>query len=213
MGRILGVFDGAYVVNRDEDTERMRRTQERLDLVGIPFSRYPAVCFTDRGKFKSAGSRGNLITQLAIVQTAREKGLESVLIMEDDVVFREDFCELWSRIAPDLASREYDLFFAYNWWNQYGDRASLALRRIQQTVCSHFWAIHSRFYEGFISTVLANNTKRRPAAIDGIFTGDRAVLYSPTYNLVGQDEGVSLVAEGSCKPVRWHAKRHRPRWM
>jgi hypothetical protein len=191
----------------------MKLAEDRLAAVNIPFSRFPANLFTDRGKHRWIGMRGINASHLAVVETAKRECLSNVLIMEDDVIFRENFSDLWSRISPTLGTLSYDIFFGYNWWNTRGDMKSLRLARIKETVCTHFWAIQSRFYDTFIATVLANEALDKPACIDGIFTSQIAVMYSPTYNLVGQDEGISLVAEGSRKGVRWHADRHKPQWL
>ena len=204
-GRVLGLFDRAYVVNRDQDVMRMERTKGRLEKVGIPFQRFPAICFTDDGGHESAGERGNYCSHLAIVEAAQKEGLSSVLIMEDDVIFRDNFLYLWAQILPKLKLLNYDVFYGYNWWNKKGQAKSIDLAPIKSTVCTHFYAIHSRFYKKFIEITIANQKERRIRAIDGVFTTENAALFAPTYNLVGQDEGISLVKEGFAKKLRWSA--------
>lgn len=213
MERVLGLFDRAFVINREQDIERMKLTKRRLDAVGIAFERFPARSFTEPGNYRWAGMRGIYASHLAIVQTAKSQNLSNVLIMEDDVIFRPRFRELWSEIVSKLDSLTYDIFFGYNWWNTQGNPKSLNILRIQTTLCTHFWVIHSRFYDAFIEIALANEAAKAPACIDGIFTAENSLLYAPTYNLVGQDEGISLVAEGMPKKIRWHADKHKHMWL
>jgi len=205
MTKVLGLFDRAYVINRDQDVARMTLATERLAKVGIPFQRFSARCFSDRGKHPCAGHRGANASHLAIVVEAKEQNLDSVLIMEDDVIFRENFCDLWSQILPALNHLKYDLFFGYNWRNRGGKPRNLRIVPIQKTLCVHFWAIHSSFFSRFITTALENEDTERPHCIDGIFTNKIARIFAPTYNLVGQDEGISLVMENVPKAIRWSA--------
>jgi len=67
MTKVLGLFDRAYVINRDQDVARMTLATERLAKVGIPFQRFSARCFSDRGKHPCAGHRGANASHLAIV--------------------------------------------------------------------------------------------------------------------------------------------------
>jgi len=213
MEKVLGVFERAYVINRDQDVDRMRLAEQRLAAVGIPFERFSAKQFTEPANHRWLGTRGTNASHLGAVESAKRENLSNVLIMEDDVIFREDFNDHWPRIAPALGELGYDIFFGYNWWNTRGNARALRLRRLRETVCTHFWAIHSRFYDTFIATALANEASKRPACIDGIFTSSIAVMYAPTYNLVGQDEGVSLVSEPVHKKVRWCADRYKQSWL
>lgn len=205
MNEVLGVFDRAYVINRDVDVGRMELASKRLAKVGIPFERFSAKCFTDPGKHRWAGLRGTNASHLAVVQTAKEQKLGSVLIMEDDVIFREKFCEMWLQILPKLKNLNYDIFFGYNWRNKRGDPARIKILPLEKTLCTHFWAVRARFYDTFIETALMNESASRPSCIDNIFTSKIARICAPTYNLVGQDEGISLVAEGEAKKLRWSA--------
>jgi hypothetical protein len=205
MSNVLGVFSRAYVINRDQDTDRRALVHKRLADVGIEFERFPAICYTERGKHRWAGMRGANASHLAIVMEAQKQKLSNVLIIEDDVMFRERFHESWSKILPKLKSLKYDIFFGYNWLNRGGQLQDIDLVFIKNTPCVHFWAIQSEFYKTFIETALSNESSPQPQCIDRIFTSTNAVILAPTYNLVGQDQGISLVMENHAREARWSA--------
>ncbi|MGA2053333.1 MAG: hypothetical protein ABSH19_08480 [Opitutales bacterium] len=106
-------FGDVYVINRDEDVERMAKATRRLFEAGIPFERFPAKCFTSRGNHKWPGMRGVNASHVAIVIEAERRGLNSVLIIEDDAIFRPNFRELWEKIRPQLQALDYDIFYGY----------------------------------------------------------------------------------------------------
>jgi hypothetical protein len=205
MFSVLGLFDRAYVINRDEDTDRMTLTSHRLAKVGIPFQRFPAKCFAERGNYRWAGMRGANASHLAIVQEAACQGLASVLIMEDDVIFRDNFCELWSKIVNKLATTDYDIFYGYNWRNKSRYCTDIDVIPIESTLCVHFWVIKSSFYNTFKEVTLKNDSTLRPKCIDTLFTNQLARIYAPTYNLVGQDQGISTVMGNGPRKLRWSA--------
>lgn len=199
--KILGVFSHAFVINMDECHERMQSITRRLSALGIEFERFPGIRIGHDKRQKLLGCN---TTHLEIVKEAKRRNLESVLILEDDAIFRPDFLKLWSRLVPQLQKLEYDIFYGYEWHGKSTSSANITIVPVEHTYCAHFWAIHSRFYDSFIETVTLNNQREDFLAIDLIFTGKNARLYAPSYNLVGQDGGFSVLLE-EMKDLRWSA--------
>jgi len=201
------IFGEIYVINRDADVQRMMKISKRLAEINITFRRFSAKCFISKGNHKSAGMRGLNASHLAIVAEAKNRNFESVLIIEDDAIFRPNFIELWEKIQSELIDLKYDIFYGYNWANCGNNAKDIKITRIQHTLCTHFWAIRACFYEKFIAITESNETINLSRAIDQLFTSTVARIYAPTYNLVGQDAGISTVTEGSHLGVRWHYGR------
>jgi GR25 family glycosyltransferase involved in LPS biosynthesis len=203
MKKVLGAFSHAFVINLESDRERMAVLAPRLHNVGIEFERFQALQFEGSGKREAL--RGANMSHLGVVREARRRKLENVLIMEDDAVFRPDFLKLWAIILPQLQTLDYDIFYGYSWHNTASSPAGLEITAlIAGSYCAHFWAIHSCFYDSFIESVELNEQKETPLAIDTIFTHKKDRVYAPTYNLVGQDAGISLITK-KMKPLRWSA--------
>jgi hypothetical protein len=103
--------------------------------------------------------------------------------MDDDVIFRDSFLDLWKRILPQLRDVEYDIFYGYNWRNRGGRAENIDLAIISSTLCTHFYVVNSQFYATFIQIARANQNARKVHGIDGIFTSEIAALPSSSGGL------------------------------
>jgi hypothetical protein len=202
MKKVLELFSHAFVINLDKNQDRMSLMARRLAKLGIDFERLAGIQF-ECATWRTA-VRGCTMTHLEAVKIAQARNLESVLIMEDDAIFRPDFLMLWSILLPQLQNLSYDIFYGYDWRNNSTSASDLRIIPIESTLCNHFWAIHSRFYGSFIEACILNEQKDNPHPTDRIFTSQYARIYAPTYNLVGQDEGVSDIVNKK-KELRWSA--------
>jgi GR25 family glycosyltransferase involved in LPS biosynthesis len=202
MKKVLDVFSHAFVINPPGNKERLALITQRLRDLGIEFERFPALQFD--GSSYSEALRGVNLSHLEVVKEARRRNLENILIMEDDAIFRPDFLRLWSILLPQLQTLDYDILYGYDWHNTSSSISDVRITPIAGTYCNHFWAIHSDYYDTFIESVELNEKKETPLPIDLIFTCKNARMYAPTYNLVGQDAGVSGL-DKVMKPLRWSA--------
>jgi GR25 family glycosyltransferase involved in LPS biosynthesis len=201
MKKVLDAFSKAFVINPPRNRERMVLITQRLEGLGIEFERFQG--FEFNGTDYREALRGCNMSHSEVVREAQRRNLESVLIIEDDAVFRPDFLNLWSILLPQLQTLNYDILYGYDWSNRSTSVSGLRFTEIASTLCNHFWAIHSCFYDTFIETVVLNEQKETPAPMDTLFTNRIAEIYAPTYNLVGQDEGISGLVINERKPIRW----------
>ena len=102
MSESRTVFDEFFphrvCINLDRRPERWEKMQTRLEAAGLgAVDRFPAADGGSGGVPSnwpySSGAYGCLRSHLAVVEEARAQGWESILIMEDDVVFAEGFHE------------------------------------------------------------------------------------------------------------------------
>jgi len=115
MNNMNKVFDRVIYVNLDECIERKVEVEEQFKIINLNVERYPAINgkklenpqeFTNRGHvFMNLGEVGCLMSHLNILKQAREDRLNNILIMEDDLVFRENANELfertWQKVPQD----------------------------------------------------------------------------------------------------------------
>ena len=99
-------FDCTFVINLPERVDRLRAVERELAKLGVPFPSdgvqlFGAIRATEAAGFPSAGYRGCFLSHYGVVKLALERGLKSVLILEDDIAFRP---ALWQRGAEFLAS-------------------------------------------------------------------------------------------------------------
>lgn len=89
MARLNDCFALIRIINLRERDDRLREVKAQLSALGIDFEAgkvelYEARRPTDPGGFESLGARGCYTSHLEILRDARDRGVESVLVMEDD---------------------------------------------------------------------------------------------------------------------------------
>jgi hypothetical protein len=100
MARLNECFKLIRVINLRERKDRLRELTAQLAALGIGFELgkvelYEATRPTDPGGFDSLGARGCYTSHLDILRDARDRGVENVLVMEDD-------CEILPRNVARL---------------------------------------------------------------------------------------------------------------
>ena len=149
----------------------------------------PAIEVEEKNGFHSEGARAVALSNLRALHIASARKYKSVLIMEDDIVFRQDFNRYWDQLVPQIEKAPWEIIYGYDWTNknQFSPPESIKLQRNHFTPCCHFWAIHSRIYEYAIYCLESNDKCQESLVLDDIFSYDSTVArYAPNYNLVGQ---------------------------
>jgi len=110
-------FDHIYLLNLDRETDRLQRASRRLQRLGIAFERISALLPQGDepydptkpdlrpGHYAAARSHRRIIEQAMKAQHQR------VLVLEDDVVFRDDVAQWMQRLIPQLESVPWDMFY------------------------------------------------------------------------------------------------------
>jgi hypothetical protein len=185
MARLNDMFGLIRVINLRERQDRLREVTAQLGALGLGFEPgkvelYEATRPTDPGGFDSLGARGCYTSHLEILRDARDRGVESVLVMEDD-------CEILPRnvarleaLLRELKARAWS--FAYlghivpmpagmqAGWQEYAGP-------VQTT---HLYAVHRSALSGVVDYLEACLTRPGghpvggPMPVDGAFTMYRA---------------------------------------
>lgn len=216
---ILDYFSHAYLVNLDSRPDRLAVVTEDLGRVGIPFERFAARTSPDCRGQRSPGARGALLSLIGVLEAAQAASHESIILIEDDVVFRPEFRTEMEKIVPYLASLEWDIFTPFDWFNKATySPDDLSLRRIRRNACTHFTAIHRRAYADLLAQLYSADIHQTGASADILFNGNPSkIMLCTTQNLVGQrvsetsatgttlwDGPSELPADG----IHWHAPAH-----
>ena len=211
---ILGIFDHAFVLNLDIDKDRYTLVDSKLRAIGIVAERISGAFPLEKGPFKSKGARGCTESHERAVKIAKERGYKSILIFEDDVIFRNNFLKLWAPLKTKLSSLDYDLFYFYDWgrcdsgkggivndlfdWTK--RQRNIDILSIKSTLCTHAYAVNSCFYDKMLTIFAENGGVGK--TVDRLFDAANARIYAPSINLAGQEGGVSRIT-GQKKAVRW----------
>ncbi len=99
---------------------------------------------------------------------AKERRLEHILILEDDVVLRHDFVLYCNRISGLIHTMDWDMCYFFYGNTNIVKTISLFVRQITGTVFTHAYAVKMQAYDLLISVLEADDC--RP--IDVIFELD-----------------------------------------
>jgi len=141
-------------INLDRRPERWNRMQSRFSQFNLwPVERYSAV---DGAKVQiplewkgSPGAYGCLQSHLAVVLHARAQGWESVLIMEDDVLFDERFHEKFRERVRNLPGN-WDMLFFGCLHSDKPTPVANGIDRLRGSFSTFMYALRQSVYEAFI---------------------------------------------------------------
>lgn len=99
-------FDEIYCINLDHRIDRWEKAQKEFDSVGLlpKVQRFSAIQEKD-------GRLGVIKSNLAIVKLAKEKGLNNVLVFEDDVHFINNTVENLEKAISQIGRLDWWLFY------------------------------------------------------------------------------------------------------
>jgi len=110
-------FDHVYLLNLDRETDRLQKVSRRIERLGITFERVSALVPQGDepydptkpdlrpGHFAAARSHRRIFEQAVKAKHQR------VLVLEDDVVFRDDVAQWLQRLIPQLESVPWEMFY------------------------------------------------------------------------------------------------------
>jgi len=114
MTELEAFFARIEIIHLPQRTDRYQDLSAELKRFGMDIdkARIPvAPQLSDANQFPSAGVYGNFLSHLDILRRAHADGLESVLVLEDDVIFRNALRSMQFRIVQALRARPWDMVF------------------------------------------------------------------------------------------------------
>ena len=102
-------FQDAYIINLDSRQDRLDDIIKTFKDIDLDLYKLSAIQDT-------IGWKGCGYSHVSLVKMAKEKGLPSVLIMEDDCIPRDNFKEVWPKIQAWLDSNldKWDMYAGGN---------------------------------------------------------------------------------------------------
>jgi glycosyl transferase family 25 len=115
----MNLFDAIYIINLPERTDRKAEMIEQFEHAGISGQSQRLVFFDafrpqDKGEFPTIGTRGCFLSHLGVLKAALAAGHASILVLEDDLNFVDDFQAAFRARLPALQASPWD--FAYLGW-------------------------------------------------------------------------------------------------
>lgn len=116
MTALLDYFQRIYIINLPSRKDRKREIQVQLDKIGLSLEHpqievFPAIRPDHAGDFPSIGTRGCFLSHLGVLKDAHNRGLETILILEDDLDFSPDFQLRITGILNKLENSSWGVFY------------------------------------------------------------------------------------------------------
>ena len=114
--KINSFFGTICVINLRSRPDRRIELAEQLDHIGLSFQS-PHLTLFEASKpdnpagFETAGVRGCFMSHLQVLRDAMQQGTRSVLILEDDLNFCENFNSRFDTVANWLEANEWGMFY------------------------------------------------------------------------------------------------------
>lgn len=185
MTKITDYFQGVYVVNLPERTDRRKFIVKELESVGIPLTPdkveiFPAIRPNEAGGFSSIGARGCFSSHVAILKQAKKLGLTNILILEDDLEISPKFRTDQAKIIEQLCQQDWD-FAYFGHVEEVGEKSPVALVPFSDAMMTtHFYAVNGKIFDSLLEFLEA--LQHRPAGhpdcgpmhLDGAYSTFRA---------------------------------------
>ena len=147
-------FDAVYCINLDSQPQRWEDMSRRFRELGVVerVRRYPAVETADSHHI------GCTLSHRAIIELAWQSGWESVLVFEDDAIFRTGALFHLQRSVAELASVPWSVFYLgyTDWWQK--DRRIPGFEYLESgggVTSAHAIAYHRRAFERLLQLLPA----------------------------------------------------------
>lgn len=153
-GLINQVFPHQVCINLDRRFERWQQMQHKFRQHGIHLVRRFRAVDGETSNVPAnwegtPGAYGCLLSHLEVVREARRLGLPSVLILEDDVVFDDQFEKKFSDYIRQLPS-DWDMLFLGALHKDELIKVSDNIGRIRQSNSTYACALRDTIYDAFI---------------------------------------------------------------
>jgi GR25 family glycosyltransferase involved in LPS biosynthesis len=160
MRRAFEYFDKVFLINLDKRTDRLERCNQIFEKNGVKdlVERFPGIVpslsedipYTKDTEKIKVPLYGCLLSHINIVKKAKEHGLKSVLVLEDDVDFIN--IEYIDKSVDQLKDKDWSLFYL-------GANTHVPLKKIDENLlvlkkgyATHAIAYHESFYDYYIES-------------------------------------------------------------
>lgn len=189
MNTLNNYFEKIYYLNLHRRPDRNQECISELSKYGIVADRFDAVDAKELGLLSWMGC---LLSNLEIIKTAKSKGFKNILILEDDVIFNENFELLFNNYINQVPD-DWDMLYLSGNHNEHvgfsKNMISSNVIKCYMTYSTHSFAVKSSVYDLIINYL--TNIQTKP--VDVLYTDIQKMCnaYSLSPGLTTQRVGFS----------------------
>jgi GR25 family glycosyltransferase involved in LPS biosynthesis len=167
MQRLPDRFSHTFIINLPERVDRLDGVAREFEEIGFwihreggPITVFPGLKFQDADSFPSAGFRGSFSSHLAVIERAKEMGLQNVLVCEDDLKFTNVPGEVVGEVIKAIPDKWDMIFFGYLYPGE--DEGPVGVQPYSgRTMGTHCYAVNGSFFDTLIEYM--RGCRERPA--------------------------------------------------
>ena len=151
-------FDAYYVISLSKRKDRRKAVKEQCDRLEIDFEFFDAVDGeVDEFEWSpndsiygwTKGAAALVHSTINLIEHAKKEGHETILIMEDDLLFTKDAKQYLDLVnLPDRAA--WDMFFFGYLERMSSFPLDNKVTRLRSAFCCHCYAINERVYDDYL---------------------------------------------------------------
>jgi GR25 family glycosyltransferase involved in LPS biosynthesis len=177
-------FKESYVINLSTRKDRYIEFEHMIRQHNVGnITRFDAVLNKDDGAAGCAASH------IGVIKLAKERGLENVLIFEDDAIFVNNFEGNINSVLSELSFNKWGMFYLGCRLISPASKVSKHIAKTSGAYTTHAYAVHHSLYD----TILSYKTSPLIKAIDVFYSimAKNQDVYCAIPNLVSQRPSVS----------------------
>jgi GR25 family glycosyltransferase involved in LPS biosynthesis len=145
-------FDNIYCVNLDTRTDRWGNAIQEFEKHKLSVERFPAIVGNPTGIQYNMldGNVGCALSHYNVIKDANDKKYESILVLEDDVIFSDNLQEQFNDMIQYIPSNWDMIYFGGNHNHATLNMINTYVAKIENTYTTHAYAIRSSVYQSVI---------------------------------------------------------------
>ena len=160
------LVDKVYAVSLPSSRDRQKNIAEQCHKIGTRYYLWPAI---DGRKADvewyenqyakdqygwTQGAAGLVHTTMAIIRDAKDKGYKSILILEDDIIFKSTVYEVTKQCLENLPE-DWDMFHLTATNTKPPRRIGKHLHRLESAWSCQAYIVHERAYDEYLEWLAA----------------------------------------------------------
>jgi glycosyl transferase family 25 len=199
MKTLNDYFDRIYCINLYRRVDRWNLVKEEFNKHSLMVNRYSAIdgndlnleVFSNPSVFETVGQLGCLISHYNVIKTAKYHNLSSVLIMEDDIIFCDDFNLHLEQKMQDVPENWDMLFFGANHITR-PIRVTDNIYKMTRAYSAHCYAIKNTMFDSLLE-ILCQFKEPLDVTYANLQPNINSYVVNP--HLVWQNPGYSDICE------------------
>jgi hypothetical protein len=146
--KIQEFFKEAFYINLDDRLDREQHMRNELLKHGLQdfIKRYDAIKAHEKNPRNCVIASGT--SHRNLIQYAKDKNLENILIVEDDIFFKEGGMQIIERALDNIQKHEWDLFYlSANIFDNPLNKIDESLLIAHGCYCIHAYGVNSKAYD------------------------------------------------------------------